>query len=51
MSDKDYRELLIRMETNLNDMLVLVRAALKTPKVSQQLDFSDAKTNWIEGRR
>ena len=50
MNDKEYRILLERCEKQLESVLVEIRAALRTTR-ADELDFSDSKTNWIEGRR
>ena len=50
MNDKEYRILLERCEEQLESILVEIRAALRTPNV-KEYDFSDSKTDWIEGRR
>ena len=50
MNDMEYRILLERCQKQLESLLVEIRAALRTPK-SDELDFSESKTNWIEGRR
>ena len=50
MNDKEYRILLERCQKQLESILVEIRAALRTSK-TDELDFSESKTNWIEGRR
>jgi len=51
MNDEEYRILLERFQSQLESMLVEVRAALRTPKDRKSVDHSESKTNWIEGRR
>jgi len=49
MNDKEYRILLERCQKQLESLLIEIRAALRTTSVSD--DYSEDKTNWIEGRR
>tara|TARA_Y100001938_G_C7972480_1_gene370035 strand:+ start:138 stop:293 length:156 start_codon:yes stop_codon:yes gene_type:complete len=51
MNDEEYRILLKRCEKQLESILVELRAALRTPEDKKVVDYSESKTNWIEGRR
>ena len=51
MNDEEYKILLRRCESQLESMLVEIRAALRTTPASDEYDYSESKTNFIEGRR
>ncbi len=51
MNDEEYKILLRRCEDQLESMLVEIRAALRTAPTSDEYDYSESKTNFIEGRR
>lgn len=51
MNDEEYKILLRRCESQLESMLVEIRAALRTTPDRDEYDYSESKTNFIEGRR